>query len=120
MHWALGKKEMSRRAYECNPHSEQSGSFKETAETSHVSTYNAASTHQFEDHRAHHFHATRPPQVWLPMPVSPQPLKTAEPAIIPKASDVDLERAASSIMGKDEEADLAVEEKGQVSPIVRK
>lgn len=117
MHWALGKREMARRAHECIPHSERSGSFKETTETSPVSTYNAASTHQFEDDRAHHFNATRPPQVRLAMPVSPQPFKTAEPAIIAKASNVDLER---SIMGNDEEANLAVEEKGQVSPMVRK
>lgn len=120
MHWALGENEMARRAHECNPHSERSGSFKEATETSAVSTYNAASTHQFEDHRAHYFNVTRPPQVRLPMPVSPQPSKAAELALIQKALDVEQECVASSITGKDEKANHAVEEKGQVNPIIRK
>ena len=113
MHWALGEEEMARRAHECNPHSEQSGSFKETTETEPDSTYNAAGPHQFENYRIHHFNATRPPQVRLPMPVSPQPVKTAVPTTIPIVSDVGLERAASPIMCKDEDANLSVEEKGQ-------
>ena len=115
MHWALGKEEMARRAHECNLHSEQSKSLERTIETEPNSTYNAAGTQHFEDYRVHHFNATRPPQVRLPMPLSPRPVKMAGPATSPKVSNLDLDRWALSIKEKNEEASLAKERKRQVS-----
>ena len=116
MHWALGKEEIARRAYERNTQSEQSGSFEEIAKVKPNSTCNAAGTQQFEDYRVHHFNATSPPQVQLSVPLIPQPALAA--AWIPKVSNVDLDCSASSIMGENGEVNLVAEGKRQVSPIV--
>lgn len=119
MHWALGEEEMARRAHELSSHSEQSRSFEEIAETIPESSYNAPGTEPFEGYRVHHFNATRPPQVQLPMPVTSQPIKaTARQATLPSILNVDLDRSASSITGKNGEASLTVEGKRQVSPRV--
>ena len=116
MHWALGKEEMARRAYERNTQSEQSGSSEEIAKVKPNSTCNVAGTQQFEDYRVHHFNATRPPQVQLPVPVTPQRALAA--AWIPEVSNVDLDRSASSIVGENGEVNLVAEAKRQVSPTV--
>ena len=116
MHWALGKDEMALRAQESNLRCEHSGSFERTIESKPESTYNAAGAQHFEDYRVHHFNATRPPQVRLPMPISAQPLKMTAPATTAKVSNLDLDHSASSSMGKNEEASLAEECKRQVSP----
>ena len=117
MHWALGKEEMALRAQESNPRSENSGSLERTIEIKPESTYDAASAQHFEDYRIHHFNATRPPQVRLPMPLSPQPLKLTGPATTAKVSNLDLDHSFSSFMDKNEEASLAEERKKQVSPM---
>ena len=113
MHWALGKKYMARRAYERNAHSEHSGSSEESIKTKPNSTYSAPGTQQFEDYRVHHFNATRPPQVELPMSV-----KTPGQASLPNVSNVDLDRSASSTMGKKREGNLVMEGKRHVSSVV--
>ena len=115
MHWALGKEEMALRAQESNPRSEHSGSFERNIKTKPESTYNAAGAQHFEDYRLHHFNATRPPQVRMPMPISPQPLKMTGPATTAKVSSLDLDH--SSFTDKNEEASLAGERKRQVSPM---
>ena len=117
MHWALGKEEIALRAQKSNPRSEHFGSFERTIETKPESTYNAADTQHFEDYRVHHFNATRPPQVQLPMLISPQPFKMTGPATTAKVSNLDLDHSASSFMGKIEEASLAEERNRQVSPM---
>ena len=116
MHWGLGKEEMALRAQEVDLRSESSGSFERTIKTKPESTYSATGTQYFEDFRVHHFNATRPPQVRLPMPMSPQPLKMTGPATIAKVSTLDLDHSASSFMGKNEETSPAEERKRQVSP----
>ena len=121
MHWALGKEEMAlraQRAQESSPRSEHSGSFERTIETKPESTYNAASAQHFEDYRIYHFNATRPPQVRLPMPISPQPLKMTGPATTAKVSNLDPDHSAPSFMDQNEETSLAEERKRQVSPMV--
>ena len=116
MHWALGKDEMALRAQESNPRSEHSGSSERTIETKPEFSYNATGAQHFEDYRLHHFNATRPPQVRLPMPISRQPLKMIGPATTAKVSSLDLDHSAS-FMDKNEEASLAEEGKRQVSPM---
>lgn len=119
MHWALGKEEMASRAYELGSYSEQPGSSEENLKTKLESSHNVPSTQQFEEYRVHHFNATGPPQVQLPMPVTPHPVKaTAGQATLSKDSNVDLERPVSSSIGKNGEANLTVEGKRQVSPRV--
>lgn len=115
MHWVLGKEEIALRAQERDPRSERSGSFERTIETKPESTYNPADTQHFEDYRVHHFNATRPPQVRLLMPVSPQPLKMTGLATTAKVSNLNLDHSASSFMGKNDEASPAEECKTQVS-----
>ena len=117
MHWALGKEEMALRAQKSNPRSEHSGSFERTIERKPESTYNAAGAQHFEDYRIHHFNATRPPQVRLPMPISPQPLKMTGPATTARVSKLYLDHEASSLMDKNEGASLAEDRKRQVSPM---
>ena len=117
MHWALGKEEMALRAQASNPRSEHSWSFERAIETKPESTYNVAGAQHFEDYRIHHFNATRPPQVRLPMPISLQPLKMTGPATTARVSSLDLDRSASSFMDKNEKRSLAEERKRQVSPM---
>ena len=117
MHWALGKEEMALRAQESNPRAEHSRSFQRTIETKPESTCNAAGAQHLEDYRVHHFNATRPPQVRLPMPISPQPLKITRPATTARVSKLYVDHAASSFMDQNEEASLAEERKRQVSPM---
>ena len=118
MHWILGREEIARRAHQCNPRPEQSRNLEEPSETEPDSTHNATSTQHFEDYRVHHFNATRPPQVQLSMPVSAQMVQKARPASIPKVSKVNLDRSASSVMNRIEEARIAKEGKEQVSSLV--
>ena len=113
MHWALGKEDMALRAYERNAHSEHSGSSEESIKTKSNSTYSAPGTQQFEDYRVHHFNATRPPQVELPMSV-----KKAEQATISNVSNVDLDRSASSTTGKQRAGNLVMEGRRHVSPMI--
>lgn len=116
MHWVLGKEEMARRAYELESYSRKFGSCEEIAEKKPESSHNTQGMRQFEEYRVHYFNATRPPQVQLPMPVTPQPLKaTAAQATLPRVSSLDQGRLASSIMGKDGEASLTVEGKRQAA-----
>lgn len=117
MHWALGKDEMALRAQESNPRSEHSGSFERTIETKPEFSYNAADAQHFEDYRVHHFNATKPPQIRLPIPISRQPLKMTGPATTAKVSSLDLDHSAPSFMDENEGASLAEERKRQVSPM---
>lgn len=119
MHWALGREEIARRDYELASDSEKSGSSEEIAEKRPESWYKTPGVQSFEEYRVHYFNATRPPQVQLPNPEIPQPIKpTAGQATLRRVSDVDLGRSDSSIMGKNIEANLTVEGKRQVSPRV--
>lgn len=112
MHWALGKEEMACRAHECISDSQQPGSIEETAETKPESSYDTPATQQFEEYRVHHFNATRPPQMRLPVPLKSQPVEAmAGQANRLRISDMDL--VASASMGKDGKANLTVEGKRQ-------
>ena len=104
---------MARRAYEHNAQSEQSGSSEESIKTKPNATYSAPGTQHFEDYRIHHFNATRPPQVELPLSV-----KTPGQASLPNVSKVDLDCSASSTMGKKREGNLVMEGKRHVSSMV--
>ena len=119
MHWALGQKEMTRRAYQLRSYSEQPEKPEDIVETKLESSHNALDAQQSEEYRVHHFNATRPPQVHLPMPVTPHLVEpTSRLATLSKVSNVDLERSVSSSIGKNGGANLTVEGKRQVSPRV--
>ena len=119
MHWALGRDEMARRAREFNFDTQQRGNSEEAAGTKPDPSYDAPGTQNFEEYRVHHFNATRPPQVQLPKPVIPQPVKAiAGQATLPRVPILGLDRSASSIMGNNGEANLTAEGKRQVSPRV--
>ena len=120
MHWALGQEEMARRAYELDSYSGKSGSSEEIAEETPESAHNTqGSTRDMQQFEEHCFDATRPPQAQRPMPIIPQPIKaTTGQATLPRVSNLDQGRSASSITGKNREASLTVEGKRQVSPRV--
>ncbi len=116
MHWTLGKEGMTRRIYEFDSHSEQCGSCESINETKSDSLYNTPEMQQFEDCRVHHFNATRPPQVQLPSPVSPQ--ATVGYALSPRVSSTDLDRSASVTIDDNGASNLVVEGRRQVSQVV--
>lgn len=117
MHWALGKEELARRAQKTNSDAEQSGISENIAETK--SKPSCDTPQQFEEYRVHHFNATRPPQVQLPIAGTPQAVKdVAGQATLPRVSDLELNSSASSSMGNNGEANLTVEGKRQVRPNV--
>lgn len=119
MHWAMGKEELARRAQKTKSDFVKSGKSQKVAETKPKPPFNAPGTQQFEDYRIHHFNATRPPQVQLPMPVIPQPVKNvAGQTTLSRTSDLERNPSASSSMAKSEEANLTVEGKRQVRPNV--
>ena len=116
MHWALGREEMARRASELDPYSKQSGNSEEIAETNSKLLYSNPGTQNFEDYRVHHFNASKPPQVQLPMPATLQPVKaTAGQVSLRGYSDMDPNCSASSSTGKNGAANLTMEGKRQVS-----
>lgn len=118
MHWALGKEEMARRACELKSCLEETGNPEENAEMKPESSDSIPGTQQFEGYRVHHLNATRP-QVQLPLLVKPKPANvTAGQTTLPRTFNGDLDRSASTIMGKNGEANLTVEGKRQVSPRV--
>ena len=111
MHWALGAEEMGR-AYERN---ESRSSEKSRLESS----YSTPGIQHFEDFRVHNFNATTPPQLQVPILETHQPIAaTAGQAALPRNLSADLDGSASSIIGKNGEANLTVEGKRQVSPRV--
>lgn len=119
MHWAMGKEELARRAQKTEYNSEKSEKSEKIAQTKPEVPSVTPGTQHFEDYRVHHFNATGPPQVQLPMPVTRQPVKdVARQATFPKLSDLEMKPSASSSMGKSEEANLTVEGKRQVRPNV--
>ena len=119
MHWAMGKEELARRAQKTKSDFVKSGKSGKIAETKSEPPSNTPGTQQFEDYRVHHFNATGPPQVQLPMPVIPRLVKdVAGETTLSRVSDFEISPSASSSMGKSEEANLTVEGKRQVRPNV--
>ena len=117
MHWVLGKEELTRRAHGLISEPEHFRSVEETPGLKADPSYYTPATQPFEEYRLHHFNATRPPQLQLPMPITSQPTNaTARQAAVPSISNLDLDRSALSIVGKKGETTLTVEGKRQVSP----
>ena len=110
---------MARRASELDSYSKQSGNSEEIAETNSKLLYSNPGTQHFEDYRVHHFNASKPPQVQLPMPATLQPAKaTVGQVSLRGFPDVNPNCSASSSTGKNGEANLTMEGKRQVSPRV--
>ena len=119
MHWLLGKEELTRRAHGLISEPEDIRSIEETAGSKADSSYYIPVTQSLEEYRLHHFNATGPPQLQLPMPITSQPTNaTTGQADVPSISNLDLDSAALSIVGKGGETTLTVEGKRQVSPRV--
>ena len=117
MHWLLGKEELTRRAHGLIIEPQRIRSIEETAGLKADSSYSIPAIQPFEDYRLHHFNATSPPQLQLPMPITSQPTNaTTGQAAVPSIINLDLDRSALSIVGKRGEMTLTVEGKRQVSP----
>ena len=119
MHWLLGKEELTRRAHGLVFEPQHIRSIEETTGLKADSSCYIPATQPFEEYRLHHFNATRPPQLQLPMPITSQPMNaTTGQAAVPSILNLDLDRSALSIVGKRGETTLNVEGKRQVSPRV--
>ena len=116
MYWLLGKEELTRRAQGLIFEPQHIRSVEETAGLKADSSHHTPATQPFEEYRLHHFNATRPPQLQLPVPITSQPTNaTTGQAAVPSILDLDLDRSVMSIVGKRGETTLTVEGKRQVS-----
>ena len=107
MHWVLGQEELTRRAHGLITEPENIRGIDETV---------GSKADSFEEYRLHHFNATGPPRLQLPMPITSQPTNaTTGQAALPSISNLDLDRSALSIVGERGETTLTVEGKRQVS-----